>query len=121
MLPGQLDRSADGCTTPDFRTNDNDATSGNETTISPLPTTTHHKDIHPNISSVLGTGPGFIDQFNTNPHTEKRSRNLYHPFSSKEEWGLTSWLLSSRLSMKDINSFLALPIVSSKSMLSIPH
>jgi hypothetical protein len=76
MSPGQLDRSANGCTTPDFGTNDNDATNGNETTISPMPTTTHHKDIHPNISSVLGTGPGFMDQFNTNPHAEKRSRNV---------------------------------------------
>ena len=119
--PGQPDHPTDGRTTPDFGTNDNNATDNDETTISPTPTPTHYEDVHPNISSVFGTGPGFMDRFNAGPHAEKRSANLYHPFSSKEEWGLASWLLSSGLSMKSINDFLTLPIVSSKSMPSIPH
>ena len=73
---------------------------------------THYKDIHPNIPSVFGSGPGFMNRFNANPHAEKQHENLYYPFSSKEEWSLTLWLLCSRPSIRAIDDFLALPIVS---------
>jgi hypothetical protein len=53
-----------------------------------------------------------MDGFNADPYAEKRSGNVYHPFSSKEEWGLASWLLCSGLSMRAVDDFLALPIVS---------
>jgi hypothetical protein len=59
--PRQPNHPADEHTTPNFGTNDNDATNDDEPTISPTPTTTHYEDVHPNISSVLGTGPGFMD------------------------------------------------------------
>ena len=71
----------------------------------------HFEDIHPNTPSSLGSGPGFMDHFNANRHAEKRRVNLYYPFTSKEEWGLASWLLCSGLSMRAIDDFLALPMV----------
>lgn len=75
-------------------------------------TVERYEDTHPNISSVLGSGPGFMDRFNLDRYAEKRTENLYHPFSSKVEWGLASWLSCSGLSMRAIDQFLALPIVS---------
>jgi hypothetical protein len=111
---GQLNHPTNEHTTPNFGTNDNDTTDNDEpASNSPTLTTARYEDIHPNISLVLGTGPGFMDRLNTGPHAEKRGVNLYHPFSSKEEWGLASWLLLSGLSMRAIDDFLALPIVSS--------
>lgn len=70
-----------------------------------------HENIHPNIPRVFGSGPGFIDAFNSDHHAGKRSVNFYYPFSSKEEWGLASWLSQSGLSMRAIDDFLALLIV----------
>ncbi|KAF9777995.1 hypothetical protein BJ322DRAFT_1114538 [Thelephora terrestris] len=70
-----------------------------------------YEDIHPNAPFVFGSGPGFIDAFNSNRHAEKRKSNLYYLFYHKEEWGLASWLSRSGLSMRAIDDFLALPIV----------
>lgn len=74
----------------------------------------YYEELHPNVPFVFGSGPGFVDVFNTDRHAEKRKDNLYYPFSSKAEWGLASWLLCSGLSMRAIDGFLALPIVSPK-------
>ncbi|KAF9780072.1 hypothetical protein BJ322DRAFT_1141618 [Thelephora terrestris] len=80
------------------------------------PTVARYEDVHPNIPQVLGTGAGFIDIFNSDRHAEKRKQNLYHPFSSKMEWGLASWLSRSGLSMRAIDDFLALPIIQQLSL-----
>ena len=72
----------------------------------------HYEDTHPNTPSFFGSGPMFMHQFNTDLLANQRQTNLYCPFSSKEEWGLASWLLCSGLSMRAIDEFLALPIVS---------
>ena len=72
----------------------------------------HHEDVHPNTPSLFGSGPTFMNRFDTDPLAARRQSNLYFPFSSKEEWGLASWLLCSGLSMRAIDDFLALPIVS---------
>lgn len=75
------------------------------------PTTTHFEDIYPSSPSIFGFGQGFMDGFYADHHAEKRGANIYYPFSSKEEWGLASWLLCSGLSMRAIDDFLALPMV----------
>lgn len=73
---------------------------------------TRYEVLHPNTSSILGTGPGFMDQFNSGSRAGRWNENVYHPFSSKDEWGFASWLLSSGLSMRATDELLALPIVS---------
>ena len=70
-----------------------------------------YEDIHPNTPHIFGSGLGFVEMFNSDRHAEKRRNNLYYPFSSKEEWGLASWLSCSGLSMRVIDDFLALPLV----------
>lgn len=77
-----------------------------------ITTTTCCETAHTNTPSVLGSGPGFMEQFDRDPNAEKRNGNLYYPFLSKEEWSLASWLSCSGLSMRAIDDFLALPIVS---------
>jgi len=73
---------------------------------------THYEDLHPSTPFIFGVGPGFMDMFGADCNAEKQRGNLYYPFSSKEEWGLALWLLCSGLSMRAINDFLTLPIVS---------
>ena len=70
------------------------------------------EDLHPNVPHIFGSGPDLIDVFNADRHAKKRRDNIYYPFSSKEEWSLASWLLCSGLSMRAIDDFLSLPIVS---------
>ena len=78
---------------------------------SDLATTTQCEVVHPNLPTVLGLGPGFMEQFRADSHAEKRSENIYYLFSSKDKWGLTSWLSCSGLSMRVTDNLLALPIV----------
>ena len=80
-----------------------------------------YEDAHPNIPHVFGPGLGFIDMFNADHHAEKRRDNLYYPFSSKEEWGLASWLSRSGPSMRAIDDFLALPMVCPKTGKPVSH
>ena len=79
-----------------------------------------YEEFHPNTPLILGSGPGFIDTFNADEHAEKRKENLFFPFSSKAEWGLASWLLRSGLSMRAIDDFLALSIVSHENRVTEP-
>ena len=87
-------------------TNDNEAADCSRTR--------YFEDTHPNVPHIFGSGPGFTDLLDSDPHAEKRRENLYFPFSSKVEWGLASWLLCSGLSMRAIDDFLSLPIVRPK-------
>lgn len=100
---GQTSTTRDELDRNDETPHDNGATDG--------PSTKYY-ELHPNTPLIFGTGPGFIDNFNADRHAAKRRENLYYPFSSKAEWGLASWLLCSGLSMRAIDDFLALPIVS---------
>jgi hypothetical protein len=90
---------------------DGEAMLVDEAISNPIPP--HYEDIHQNTPLIFGSGAGFTDVFNSDHHAEKRRGNLYHPFSSKEEWGLGSWLSRSGLSMRAIDDFLALPMVRS--------
>ena len=72
------------------------------------------EDVHPNVPQVVGSSAGFTEVFHSDHHAEKRRDNLYHPFSSRDEWGLALWLSRSGLSMRAINDFLALPVVRTK-------
>jgi len=90
---------------PNPETNDNETAGGG-------PPITHYEDVHPNTPSVFGSSQGFMGVFDADPHAEERVGNLYYPFLSRDEWSLASWLSCSGLSMRAINGFLALPVVS---------
>ncbi|KAI6002572.1 hypothetical protein F5J12DRAFT_684197, partial [Pisolithus orientalis] len=61
---------------------------------------------------TFGLGPTFMDKFNGNQFSNLQASNLYYPFNSHNEWELASWLLCSGLSMRAIDSFLSLSIIS---------
>ena len=110
--------------TPNSRTNgdaaDTNQITGNEnedTSDSDMSVNTHYEDVHPNTPLFFGSSPTFMDRLDADPLASQRRENLYFPFSSKQEWGLASWLLCSGLSMRAIDDFLALPIVSFQALI----
>jgi hypothetical protein len=109
-------QSYDDETTNDTNYNDqltHDTNHDQNAETSPIPNTKYYEEFHPNVPLIFGSGPGFMDIFDADNHNEKRKENLYYPFSLKGEWGIALWLLSSGLSMRAIDDFLSLPIVSS--------
>ena len=77
----------------------------------------------PSSGHVFGKGPSFLENFHSDKFSGHRTRNLYHPFMSKEEWELAAFLSQSNLSMKVINGFLSLESVclDLKLLPSLPH
>ena len=78
----------------------------------------HHKmgpqgtyEHFPGAAQIYSMGPTFMDNFNMDQYSSRRSANLYYPFNSHQEWELAFWLLRSGLSMNAINRFLKLPMV----------
>lgn len=53
-----------------------------------------------------------MDVFHADTRKEQRKDNTYYPFASRMEWDLASFLLRSKLSMVDIDTFLNLDLVS---------
>jgi hypothetical protein len=57
-------------------------------------------------------GLTFLNIFDANGYAEYREDNLFYPFTSKEEWEISDFLLYSSLSMAAIGVFLKLPLAS---------
>jgi hypothetical protein len=74
-------------------------------------------EIYPGASDTYGKGSTFMDAFNSDKYAGHRHQNLYYPFQTRSEWELASWLLRSGLSMRAIDDFLSLELVSLSSYL----
>jgi hypothetical protein len=61
---------------------------------------------------VFGQGQDFIDNFKADKFAYRHTENLYFPFSSRDEWELDTFLTQTNLSMKVIDGFLSLGLVS---------
>jgi hypothetical protein len=61
---------------------------------------------------LYGPGTTFLDEFDRDSYAAARVENIYYPFSSKDEWQLASFLLSTNLSMTSMTKFLSLTLVS---------
>ncbi|KAI6036728.1 hypothetical protein BKA83DRAFT_4120416 [Pisolithus microcarpus] len=57
------------------------------------------------------SGLTFMDKFFADKYGELCKENIFYPFTSQEDWQITSWLLHSCLSMAAINSFLSLELI----------
>ena len=77
----------------------------------PNPPPSHSVEF-PNAGFVYSRRDGFMGTFYNNTHAEECASNIYFPFQSKGEWEIASFLLSSGLSMKWIDDFLSLSMVS---------
>jgi hypothetical protein len=54
----------------------------------------------------------FMSEFNRDQYAVERLENIYHLFTSRDEWELAAFLLRSNLSMGSIDSLLSLKLVS---------
>jgi len=67
---------------------------------------------YPGAACTTGKGPTFMELFDIDQFATKRTKNLYYPFASEEEWDLATFLVKSKLSMTAIDKFLKLQLVS---------
>ena len=65
----------------------------------------------PGAGVTYGQAQTFLDRFDDDEYAPFRAMNMYYPFSSKAEWELASFLLSSDLSMQKVDEFLRLKLV----------
>ena len=66
----------------------------------------------PFAGRVFNRSGGFMGEFHIDKFSEERAQNSFYPFSSKGEWQLVAFLSRSGLSMKFIDEFLSLDLVS---------
>jgi hypothetical protein len=59
-----------------------------------------------------GRGQSFLEWVDADQFAGQRVNNIYYPFASESEWQMASFLLRSSMTMKDIDDFLALDMVS---------
>jgi hypothetical protein len=71
----------------------------------------------PDAGVAYNRTEGFMGTFHNDTHAEERASNIYFPFQSKGEWEIASFLSSSGLSMKRIDEFLSMNVVSPKNYL----
>jgi len=71
-----------------------------------------HRDEFPDVAHSWGGGETFMERFDLDDFADRRKKNLFYPFASKEDWELAGFLLRSGMSMALIDDFLKLPIVS---------
>ena len=67
---------------------------------------------YPFAGHVFGRSRNFMDNFHTDKFSEERASHPYYPFASSGEWELASFLSRADLSMKFIDEFLSLELVS---------
>src|ERR1700753_2473390 len=85
---------------------------------SPEANTSPPSDYFPTAGHVFDSGPGFLGSFRDDEDAESRLRDPYYPFLSKGEWEIAGFLACSGLSMKLIDEFLSLNLVSYSKILS---
>lgn len=66
----------------------------------------------PTAGHVFDNSGGFMEGFHADEFSEERSQNIFYPFSSKGEWQLASFLSRTGLSMRFVDEFLSLDLVS---------
>ncbi|KAJ7595867.1 hypothetical protein C8J56DRAFT_1042947 [Mycena floridula] len=70
-----------------------------------------HKQFYPGVAKTYRRGENLMDRFEADQFAEARKENLYYPFSNHDEWSMALFLLTSSLTMKEIDEFLRLPLV----------
>ena len=66
----------------------------------------------PNAGHIFHLGPGFLSSFLNDKDADACLGSPYHPFLSKGEWEIAKFLSCSGLSMKLVDEFLSLDLVS---------
>ncbi|KAJ3765392.1 hypothetical protein FB446DRAFT_795094 [Lentinula raphanica] len=69
-------------------------------------------------AAVVLAGRTALDEFNDDRFAEQRKTNLYYPFTSRKEWQLANWLLTSSLTMAEMDGFFKLEAATKNNPLS---
>jgi hypothetical protein len=68
-------------------------------------------EFYPGASTIFGSGPTFMDNFDSDQFSNERQVHPHYPFASKDEWQVASFLLRSGLSMAALDQFFKLELV----------
>ncbi|KAG0704061.1 hypothetical protein DFH29DRAFT_997947 [Suillus ampliporus] len=63
------------------------------------------------LQGYMHRGLTFLERFNDDAYADHHNNNLYYPFTSFQDWELTSFLLSLTLSMAAIDRFLGIELI----------
>ena len=66
---------------------------------------------HPSAGFDYGEGKTILDEIDTDDLADMREENIYHPFSSREDFEVGAWFIRSNVSMSDTDKFLKLNAV----------
>ncbi|KAJ3834116.1 hypothetical protein F5878DRAFT_545408 [Lentinula raphanica] len=64
----------------------------------------------PGAAAVYYPGQTALDEFNDDRFATERKTNLYYPFANRNEWQSANWLLTSSLTMAEIDGYLKLEV-----------
>ena len=66
---------------------------------------------YPFAGHVFNRCHSFMENLRSNTFSEESAENIFHPFASRDEWQLASFLSRAELSMKFVDEFLSLDLV----------
>ncbi len=79
--------------------------------INAQPNPAYRVEKHPTAGEVFGKARTILEEIDHNA-SEEWKKNMYHPFSSSEDFEVGAWLSQSGVPMTHIDKFLKLPYVS---------
>lgn len=69
-------------------------------------------DYYEGASVIYGAGETFLSKFDQDPYADHRIKNVHYPFADSNDWSHANFLLKSGLSMRAIDEYLSLNLVS---------
>ncbi|KAJ6456806.1 hypothetical protein C8R47DRAFT_1227761 [Mycena vitilis] len=69
------------------------------------------KTLYAGAAQTFGRGKTFMDKFHEDKYAPERRDNLYHPFASRHEWQLVSFIIRWKMTVAQVDEFLKLPLV----------
>lgn len=69
-------------------------------------------DYYEGAGAIYGTVEMFLSNFNQDQYAKRHMDNPHYPFADSNDWMLANFLLKSGLSMRAIDEYLSLNIVS---------
>ncbi len=72
-----------------------------------------YTEFHPTAGKTFGKGRTIMQEIDEDDSTPETKDNIYHPFTSKQDFEMAAWLSRSNVTMSQIDDFLKLPYVCS--------
>ncbi|KAJ7607819.1 hypothetical protein DFH06DRAFT_1018419 [Mycena polygramma] len=69
------------------------------------------KEFYAGAAETYGRGKTFMENFHQDKYAAERRTNLYHPFASRHEWQLVSFIIRWKMTVAQVDELLKLPLV----------